>query len=457
MIALVHHHLRRGGVTRVIHQHARILRDAGEEVVLVSGEPAPDPLPDGIRLRLLPELAYSDRADPATVTRITESLRALAPDPLLHIHNHALGKNPALTAAVARLAADRIRLVLQIHDFAEDGRPANLQRLRNALPEPAHTLYPHAPHVTYALLQARDRDILLAAGLPPGRAVLLPNPVETPADLPPPHTPPRHILYLSRCIRRKNIGEFLLWASVHGRDLEFATSLTPENPAERPRFDAWAALARELNLPVRFGIGMAPDTAFRDVAATADACITTSVGEGFGMSFLEPFLMHRPLLGRDLPDITAGFKHDGLRLDGLYTTLPVPAELPGPDFWPRALRTVQTARRTLGLTDPVTLPDLQTAWIQDGHIDFGRLDEPAQTRILRSGFTPDLPIHPDPALIAHNRQHIQTAYSPASTLQRLRSLYANTRPDPIPALSWLPPDRIRDAFADLSRFRLLQS
>ena len=130
--------------------------------------------------------------------------------------------------------------------------------------------------------------------------------------------------------------------------------------------------------------GMHPDTPFNQVVSSADACITTSVGEGFGMSFLEPYLMNRPLFGRDLPDITAGFNSDGIRLEGLYNTLPVPLDSLDPDFWPRAHHTVNRYRATLGIPSPLDLPALQTAWVTAGQIDFGRLDETVRTRLLRT-------------------------------------------------------------------------
>ncbi|MCC5843562.1 MAG: glycosyltransferase family 4 protein [Verrucomicrobia bacterium] len=456
MIALIHHHLRRGGVTRVMFSHARILRDAGETVVIYSGEPSPEPLPQGVELRILPELAYSQTADTEAVETLVQHFRSVGDETLLHIHNHSLGKSPAVTAAVAELARGGTRMVLQIHDFAEDGRPTNLNSLLRALPDPGHTLYPHSPRIHYAVLQARDHKILLDAGLPPERVSILPNVIEFEADLTPPASPPRNVLYLSRCIRRKNIGEFLLWAKTCGKEMDFATSLIPENPAERPVFDRWAALAHDLKLSVRFGVGMNPNTSFNQVVSSADACITTSVGEGFGMSFLEPYLMDRPLFGRDLPDITAGFKTDGIRLDGLYETLPVPLDALDPDFWPRALRTVNSYRATLGCHEPLAPAALCAAWVADEQIDFGRLDETAQAHVLRGGYAPDLPRNTDPGLRRHNRAILQTRYNPATTLTRLRELYARTRTDPAPP-AWLPPARIRDAFSDPARIRLLRT
>ena len=106
MIGLLHHHLRRGGVTRVLLTQAALLRDAGEPVCIFSGEAPAEPLPEGIELRLFPDLNYGQGAPAATVGRIRSFLRAQTDIHLWHIHNHNLGKHPAVTAALLDLAAN---------------------------------------------------------------------------------------------------------------------------------------------------------------------------------------------------------------------------------------------------------------------------------------------------------------------------------------------------------------
>ena len=41
--------------------------------------------------------------------------------------------------------------------------------------------------------------------------------------------------------------------------------------------------------------------------ASAHRLVTTSVAEGFGLAFLEPWLFGKGLLGRNLPEITVDF------------------------------------------------------------------------------------------------------------------------------------------------------
>ena len=58
-IALLHYHLKAGGVSAVVRQQERVLRSACR-VCVIAGEPGEAPLP--ARTRILPELAYSRAA-----------------------------------------------------------------------------------------------------------------------------------------------------------------------------------------------------------------------------------------------------------------------------------------------------------------------------------------------------------------------------------------------------------
>ena len=118
------------------------------------------------------------------------------------------------------------------------------------------------------MLNRRDFKVLRRAGIPEARLHYLPNPVEEPPRLPdqaiarrkldPALSPARRVvLYPVRGIRRKNIGELLLWAAVFGDTTSFVLSLAPANPDERPMYEQFVRLARELSLPVYFDTGAA--------------------------------------------------------------------------------------------------------------------------------------------------------------------------------------------------------
>ena len=279
-IAIVHYHLKRGGVTRVIESALNALRSAAPEmkIAVLAGEVA-DGLSGAHLCRELPGLRYSNAQEktPSPESLLNElkvaAEKALGgPPDIWHIHNHSLGKNESMPMLVEHLARSGERLFLQMHDFAEDGRPEN-HRL-NLTGE--GTLYPTGTHIHYACLNSRDTAGFEAVGLRGDRTRetaasvntspvhLLPNPVDTAA--PPAEGHPycaelrrslgcsELFLYPVRALRRKNFGELLLWATCLGPGQALATTLGPTNRDFEATYQKWQALAVELNLPVHFGI-----------------------------------------------------------------------------------------------------------------------------------------------------------------------------------------------------------
>ena len=59
----------------------------------------------------------------------------------------------------------------------------------------------------------------------------------------------------------------------------------------------------------------------------AQAIVSTSVAEGFGLGFLEPWVFGKSLCGRNLPEITGDFSQHGVRLDNLYDRLELNLDL----------------------------------------------------------------------------------------------------------------------------------
>ncbi|QDV73592.1 HAD family hydrolase [Botrimarina mediterranea] len=360
-LAIVHHHLNRGGVTSVIVNHLRSLATLPAErrpervVVLYDGQRDgwPDALPDEFPIELVvePALAYDPldaKADPAklamTLAQRLADCGLAADNTLLHTHNHSLGKNASLPGALQRLAGDGWRMLLQVHDFAEDNRPDNYRHLQDAIGETdpdrlGEVVYPQGSGLHYATLTERDADILLSAGVAAERVHPLPNPAAEFGEMPSqdeargrvfgalglPSTA-RLVVYPVRGIRRKNLGEMLLLSALAPEGTYFAVTLRPKNPVEAASFDRWRLLAESLDLPCRFDIGSPREEGgygcdFKDALAAADAILTTSVAEGFGMVFLEAWLAGKPLIGRDLPEITSEFKAAGMRFRSLWAEL----------------------------------------------------------------------------------------------------------------------------------------
>ena len=388
-VAIVHYHLKPGGVTRVIDNAIKSLSVHSVKNIVLTGDLPSDDFSH--ECTVIPRLNYLDSCDVSEAEDlVTDMLQAAEqalgglPD-VWHIHNHCLGKN-ALYSEAVYLLAKKYPVLLQIHDFAEDGRPGNYRYLRQFLPEMNH-LYPKGEHVYYGLLNGRDIGLLAASGIDRDRLVFLPNPVSV-------NTPVsrddnkllqtyknRLILYPTRSIRRKNMGEFLLWSALAKDEFVFANSLAPKNPSAIPIYDDWKMFSKEQDISVEWELGETSGCKFADIMDAARAIITTSVAEGFGLAFLEPWLFNKSLVGRDLPEITGDFKEKRVNLNSLYPSLLIPVECLGEERIRQKM-----ADALIRYYDDYdwekpsndTIECAYNAACHEKMIDFGRIDEELQ-------------------------------------------------------------------------------
>lgn len=396
-VACVHYHFQPGGVTRVVENAAAGLAEHEVDLLTLSADAIlhNDALPTH---QQVPELSYRYKTREDNGATLADALESAArshfgtlPD-LWHFHNHSLGKQVDLPAALHRLLNNGARVLLQIHDFSEDARPENYARQRAVYADSdlfAQHLYPAAPQVHYALLNGRDRSILAAAGVPEERLHLLPNAISVPSSSADggslfPHIK-KLLLYPTRGIRRKNIGEVLLLAALAKQaapGTHFATTLRPKNPEWQKIHQNWEAFANQQDLPVSFGSGeIYPFSALID---RADAVLTTSIAEGFGLGFLEPFLAKKSVVGRDIPTITADFKLAGIELGQLYDRLPIPAKAVDPcslrsKVQTALTRSYQAYQKSL---PPDAVERALASMETNAHYDFGRLDEALQVSAI---------------------------------------------------------------------------
>lgn len=484
-LAIVHYHLRPGGVTRVIGHAIEALAGRDVKTAVLAGATDARELPEGTTVQEVPGLGYAeDLSEPgrdleSLLSRLKAAARAAlgGPPDLWHIHNHSLGKSGVLPLAVGRLAEEGHRLLLQIHDFPEDGRPANYRALLQHVGEGqldllGRRLYPQAQHVHYAVLNTRDVAFLLAAGIPMDRLHFLPNAVALrgEAAAPPAGQNRRLFLYPTRAIRRKNIGEFLLWSALGSRQDRFATTLAPTQPSDRAVYERWIEFARFLKLPVEFEAGQGGPLAFARLLQEATSVVTTSVSEGFGLAYLEPWLANRPLLGRDLPEMTHEFKRDNLDLSTLYTQLLVPLDWVGADRF-RARLAEGLKRLASDYGRRVRAEDAQHAFAaacEGDRVDFGRLDEElqeivirrvAEERDARSEIVPArlLPDRKLDRLIRNNRWVTESLFNLQGYATRLLEIYRHVRQsEPGPAEP-MNPKKLLDLFLAPDRFFLLRS
>jgi hypothetical protein len=472
-IALLHYHLRPGGVTTVMLRQATALLEAGDRVLAVSGEnPAAAEDWEGILLALAPGLRYDHHGSAVSgveelAAALTKTLEAFHPDAVV-IHNPLIRKNSSLLGAVKALAGLGFPLLLQNHDLAEDFRP-------DVYPDEE---YPENCH--YAVINSRDYGYLREAGLKAEGLHLLPNEVRPVTASP--GLKKERCLYPVRAIRRKNIGEALLLSlfiadadrrsgtpPVEGRRL--AITQGPVTRSDEAVYLRWKALALELGFPVEFEAGQR--YSFADLLGSSFTALTTSVKEGFGFSFLEPWTAGLAVTGRRIGYVCRDFEQAGVSFEGFYDALFVPDCGATADYPRRFAAKIEETRRALyaafGRNDAAPphgeTPSAETA----GPLDFGALDEELQEDFIRKAAadkglrdameqanpflknfaSPDSA--PRDALVKANRTAVLAAYSQEHAASLLRE---SCRAASTPVVHAISRGVLLDRFLDPARFFL---
>jgi hypothetical protein len=383
-VALIHYHLRRGGVTSVVNNQAQALTEAGEEALVIAGEDSPD-LP-GINRAVVEGLRYDlDRNIPPENTGEELDCRAreLADNiigamqarwggsaDIIHVHNPLLQKNAALIRALNILQSRGFCLLLQNHDLPEDFRP-NVYARGEEYPANCH----------YAVINSRDRSFLQRAGLKSEGLHLLPNEVRpiTPSV----NVPRNRYVYPVRALQRKNIGEALLLSLFIPKGRTVAITLPPTTERDIGIYREWKDFARELHLNVEFELGLS--ASLEDVYGSALGIITTSVKEGFGFSYLEPWTAGRTVMGRRLNYVCRDFESAGVQFDSLYSSLNIPRVYISPAVLKEKLENTMVAvYKRFGVEPPrYIIKAMREDLLSHDSIDFSRLDEKSQAGIIR--------------------------------------------------------------------------
>ena len=427
----IHYHNRPGGVTTVMGQYGLAFAKArgsaaGASLVVCAKHNARADM-GGARIIDVRECGYTTfrtkNAFIKTRNRLFGRLcQIIMSDNLprpVHVvgHNLNLGKNCALSSAFAQCAwrfakqNNEYRLFSVVHDFTEEGRTdlmsqiISLERLGIKIWD---ELYPEAPGVCYVALNKRNYSILKKAGF---QARFVPNPVSLP---PGGYSMPKvnHkktlaalsllaekdgttfcesapiVFYPSRIISRKNPIEAILLSHFF-----FSSNLLLAESGTSIEDRALAACLRRLcvrhNIPVIFNSGRAAgfvsghgETPFSLLSKTADACISTSVLEGFGYALYEPWLYRRAVVGR----VPAGSDvQKNIFVPRLYSRLLIPCA------WVDIKKLAARYYRDMGkcLVKENALPGFKLfmkqfnrAFVNKGGIDFGCLDIATQCEVL---------------------------------------------------------------------------
>lgn len=394
-VAFVHYHVKAGGVTRVMENAMSALATTGSsaDVVVLCGERPPEDCV--LPCKVVEGIGYASAdkyTDPKVLAdRMQQSARDfLGSDPdVWHIHNHSLGKNPAMADVVVELAERGCRILLQIHDFAEDGRANNYRLREDHLT--SESCYPVAENIQYAVLNRRDFSILKSAGIPEASLTWLPNPVlvrdlEYDEDAGQNSSLDETILYPVRAVRRKNLGELLFHATLPSKRRSFMTTLGTTSPDFVDEYQQWRNFSSELGLNVNFEVVQSYGLSFDSLIDHSHCIITTSVAEGFGLGFIEPWVFGKSLIGRDLPEITADFKDIGVQFQNLYEWIPIPVSIFNfSEFKQRLESMIADYHARYGMpTEDKWLENWVAVSVKDKRIDFAKLDEIAQREVIES-------------------------------------------------------------------------
>ncbi|MCF8067428.1 MAG: hypothetical protein K9L30_02460 [Desulfobacterales bacterium] len=459
-IAIIHYHLKTGGVTTVIKQHTAALKEDCDFLILTGSEPE---TPLSIETVYIPGLGYSKisetNTDPEIVAeRINSAIHTKWPEgcDVIHIHNPTLAKNRHFLK-ILNILKQSNTLFLQIHDFAEDGRP--LAYFREEYLSDCH----------YGVINTRDYQHLLCSGLCKKGLHIIPNTVSPDFDFSPPFKIKPRILYPVRAIRRKNIGEAILLSLFTGGK-EIAVTRPPNSIVDFIPYNAWKSFADQNKLNITFEAGLKSD--FISLVFASESIISTSITEGFGFAFLEPWLANKLIWGRNLPEICSDFEMNHIKLDHLYSNILIPVTLIDKDkfssIWKSCV--LRNSRRFNFVTDQSIVDDAFEKLTQNETIDFGLLDESFQKKVISSLLSDkslinsliDLnPFLAEPgnvvdkeSLIENNRKAIQKNYVDGSMKEKLLRIYRTVKTTPVHHA--IKKDILFKRFLNLEKFSLLK-
>ena len=462
----MHYHLKTGGVTTCLkHQVEALKNDC--RLCVISGEMAKTDFP--AKVIHIPQLAYSadyhhsfEAEDVASAVVQAIESHFDGPCDIVHVHNPILAKNKKFLKILKALQKRGLSLLLQIHDFAEDGRPQ------------AYFTEDYPADCHYSVVNSRDYRILLKSGLKKQGLHQIFNTVYRPDNPNPSAVDDNYpyVVYPIRAIRRKNIGEAILLSLFFKDNETLVITLPPNSQADIESYEDWKTFVSECHLRVEFDRGL--NHPYEAIVASARYLLTTSITEGFGFSFLEPWLFDKLVWGRKLSDICADFEANGVSFDHMYTSLNVPVDwLELDDFYKKWKRTIQhTADQFRFGIDDEQIQNTFASLTANGTIDFGVLDEGFQKQVIgrlvaqnASAYVAELlSLNPGLAkigratnqanLIETNRNAVAQSYNMRQYRQKLLTVYAHVAQTSI--RQRINKKTLLAEFMDLTKFSLLK-
>ena len=312
-------------------------------------------------------------------TNVAEELREqFADEDIIMMENLSVGVNPAVMYAFylwtlwEYQAGSSKRFLVRVHDFAQQ-RPDNFKNIKkfrtylpNEMPDWHQILYPCTPNVEYIAINTPDYYRLMDHGIEPSHIWYVPNSIDDSLSrCEEPTVELRELLnerkgidphaailfYPVRAIPRKNVEEAMFLLKLFNRLAEqeehrqrynldakyhLVVSLDGGSDEEKRYAQRLRDYAAERDLPVTIDISdlvglqrkydpEQPENILRygvaDMYSISRMTISTSVLEGFGFVFIEPWVLEHCVVGRNIPAVTMDFTKAGMSLEHLYNAL----------------------------------------------------------------------------------------------------------------------------------------
>lgn len=341
-VCIFHYHLNPGGVTRIIESQIEALLQLRNihKICLVTGSCEDKHWFERQHVSVIEDKHFNYLTDNRDLKQsydyiVSKLQNICTKQDILHFHNLNLGKNPLVTLAVSNMALEGYRILNHAHDFAED-RPDNMRFIQsvvfNLSDRPlADIFYPKVDNYHLATLNGYDLERCRKYGVDVAKCHLLPNPVVfkegyKDEDLVPYRNEISSILKLDktkliltypvRVIRRKNIAEFILLATLFAHEANWVVTQPPKNQVEAEHYNKWKEFCKKEQIKIYWEAGNKVD--FEKLIRVSDFCLTTSIQEGFGMVYMEPWLLNTPVAGRNINMVTNDLKAAGIEFTKLY-------------------------------------------------------------------------------------------------------------------------------------------
>jgi hypothetical protein len=202
----------------------------------------------------------------------------------------------------------------------------------------------------------------------------------------------------------------------------------------------------------------------------AEGIISTSIAEGFGLGFLEPWTFNKFLCGRNIPEITQDFSDLGIELNHLYNRLDVDIKhLRSEEFLkPKITASLKKFFSDYGKELPSNSTDIAYhSIVKNGTLDFGRIDESSQMEIIDSVLkSPNAQKNiqlqiktekPNENIISKNQKNISKYFSQKAYTDKLQFIYNSILQSDKGSLEFASGNNLLESFLTPDRLNLLRT